>query len=230
VGPPASSIIAGYDEDGDVLIGWSFFQGEGDFARGVEFEPNGYFRKRGWMADTEALIVLGERCERPRLREVHTRALQWALRLLRNKKTADRVSGIASYDAWRESLLNDVDGADEETLKHKYVVHMHTTDVIAEGRWYAHNYLKAAAQELPEVSALLREAAEHHRTQHDLIWEMWETGGGWRKRGHDDCIRKFAQQDTRAELAEAIEKLRDADQASADLIEQALTKLGRDTQ
>ena len=58
VGPPECCIITGYDEDGDVLTGWSFFQSMPEFANGLEHEANGYFRKRQWFADTLAIVVL----------------------------------------------------------------------------------------------------------------------------------------------------------------------------
>lgn len=49
VGPPECGLVAGYDEGGDVLIGWSFFQGHLEFSGNnpdVSFEPSGYYRKR----------------------------------------------------------------------------------------------------------------------------------------------------------------------------------------
>ena len=41
IGPPEECIVAGYDEGGDVLVGWNFFQGSPDCNAGAEFEPNG---------------------------------------------------------------------------------------------------------------------------------------------------------------------------------------------
>ncbi len=56
VGPPEPVIITGFDEGGDVLTGWSFFQGFPPFNEGLEYEPGeegqpGYFRKRDWFKD-----------------------------------------------------------------------------------------------------------------------------------------------------------------------------------
>ena len=48
-----------------MLIGWSFFQGMPEFSAGLEFEPSGYFRKRDWFGDTESLVIIGEKGERP---------------------------------------------------------------------------------------------------------------------------------------------------------------------
>jgi RNA polymerase sigma factor (sigma-70 family) len=51
LGPPEECIIAGFDEKGDILIGWSFFQSPKKFTTDVEFEASGYFRKRNWYKD-----------------------------------------------------------------------------------------------------------------------------------------------------------------------------------
>ena len=62
VGLPEPSIVAGYDEGGDVLIGWSFFQDAS-----TEREPSGHFRKRDWFNDTESLLIFGEKKVKPSL-------------------------------------------------------------------------------------------------------------------------------------------------------------------
>ena len=63
VGPPEECLITGFDRNGDVLIGWSFFQKAKEFLDDVEFEANGYFRKRNWYENTQGLLLLGDRRE-----------------------------------------------------------------------------------------------------------------------------------------------------------------------
>ena len=60
VGPPETCLITGYDGDGDILIGWSFFQNFEDCRAAVEFEPNGMFRKRNWYPAAFDLFMVGE--------------------------------------------------------------------------------------------------------------------------------------------------------------------------
>jgi hypothetical protein len=43
IGPPEAGLITGYDEGGEVILGWNFFQ---NFEPGIEKEPSGYYRKR----------------------------------------------------------------------------------------------------------------------------------------------------------------------------------------
>jgi hypothetical protein len=135
IGPPEPSIVAGYDEGGDVLIGWSFFQGFPEFSAGVEFEPAGegqpagYFRKRDWFKDTECLLIIGEKRQKPSLEETCRDALRWMLQVTRTPMVRPepdapewyqhRHNGLAAYDAWARHLLRDEEwpADDEATLR-----------------------------------------------------------------------------------------------------------------
>ena len=83
VGPPEACLVTGYDESGKVLIGWSYFQEMPPFNEGLETEPGGQFRRRGWPDVTESLVVWGDRLGRPPLIQVYRGALAWALRIVR---------------------------------------------------------------------------------------------------------------------------------------------------
>ena len=76
IGPPEPCLITGYDEGGDVLIGWNFFQNFPEFNAGVEFEPSGQFRKRNWYPDTLSLLFVGEKIERPSYSDSYRTALK----------------------------------------------------------------------------------------------------------------------------------------------------------
>ena len=108
VGPPEPAIITGYDDGGDVLSGWSFFQNIPGCNDGVEFEPNGYFRKRDWFKDTHSLLVIGEKQERPKLAELYRDALQWMLKVHgcpRSCRERMRPDGTASAPtAWQLTM------------------------------------------------------------------------------------------------------------------------------
>ena len=84
VGPPEASIVAGYDEGGDVLVGWSFFQdAEAEQEPAAEGQPHGYFRKRDWFGSTECLLIIGDKVDKPSLRETYHDALEWMLHVTR---------------------------------------------------------------------------------------------------------------------------------------------------
>jgi hypothetical protein len=183
VGPPEECIITGYDEGGDVLLGWSFFQHDLSYNAGVEFEPCGYFRKRDWIKDTHGLVVIGDRLEHQPHRElVFCDALAFALDVARVPlRYGDRHNGLAAYDAWAEHLLRDEDfpANDPDILMQRFAVHDDAVSTIAEGRWYASVFLaQAATCDLGVSTPHLYKAAACYATEHDLMQKAWAQVGG----------------------------------------------------
>ena len=213
LGPPVDCLITGFDEGGDVLIGWSYFQESKEFAAGVQFEPDGYFRRRGWFADTHRLILLGERHAAPPAREVYHDALQWALTVARTAVTGgDRHNGIAAYRAWADAIVEDSEfvGRGTADLRHRYHVHQDAVGTVAEGRWYAHNFLEK----------VLAEAARRYDQEHTLMWRLWALVGG--PGASDKKARLFADPAIRRRTAEIILRAQEQDRLAADSIERAL--------
>ena len=100
-GPPECCIITGYDEGGDVLIGWSFLQDDPGSSEGLEFEPSGYFRKRDWFRETPGIVVLGEKRAVPPRAEICRATLEWGLSIMRTPLVQGTwANGLAAYDAW----------------------------------------------------------------------------------------------------------------------------------
>jgi hypothetical protein len=128
VGPPESSLIAGYDEGGDVLIGWSYYQGRpgqpvgwwGDLNRDgivewnpdpdVTHTPSGYYLKSNWYPGTwDASAFIPGRTQPP-LDEVYHDALGWALRVANTPLTYNRLAnGLAAYTRWAEAIQREED-------------------------------------------------------------------------------------------------------------------------
>ncbi len=61
IGPPEPCIIAGYEANGDIVIGWNFFQNDSEFSSSISFMDNGYFRCDNWWenSDTQAIMCIG---------------------------------------------------------------------------------------------------------------------------------------------------------------------------
>lgn len=222
LGPPVDCLITGFDEGGDVLIGWSYFQGSKEFAAGVQFEPDGYFRRHGWYADTHRLIVLGARHAAPPAREVYHDALRWALTVARTAVTGgDRHNGIAAYRAWADAIVDDSEFVRRKSadLRHRYHVHQDAVGSVAEGRWYAHNFLLRVLTDLKAPEALA-EAARCYDEEHTLMWQLWGLVGG-----PGDSVKKahlFADPAIRRRTAEFILMAQEQDRRAADSIERAL--------
>jgi hypothetical protein len=226
VGPPEEAIIAGYDEGGDVVIGWSYFQDHEPYANEGEFEASGMFRRRDWVPDTWDLMVFGDAIGRPPAERIYRDALGWALDIMRTPMThGDRHNGIAAYGAWSRQLLRDADFDTDDfaVLEPRFSAHDDNVLVVAEGRWYASQFLEAAAEALPPAAEEIGRAAAGCVAQHDLMWKVWGClGGNGRSEAH---VRKFADGEARREIAELLARARQNDERIASDMEAALTRL-----
>jgi hypothetical protein len=180
VGPPECALITGYDEGGDVLIGWSFFQEMPEFHPGGQTEPSGYFRKRDWYSETAGLIVVGDKVEQPPRAESNRKALRWALTLAHTPQVGQRASGFAAYTAWAKALEDDALFATEDLdrLYWLYRVHSDAMTMVAEGRWNASLFLANMARNEPKLAPALLQAAACYAGEHDLMWTVWSFLGG----------------------------------------------------
>jgi hypothetical protein len=225
VGPPEVSLITGYDGGGDVLIGWSFFQDFPEFNAGVEFEPNGCFRKGNWAPETQGLITIGQAREKPPLAEVYRDALRWGLQVLRTPVTyGDRRVGLAAYTAWADQLLcdDDLPADDLPVLRERFGAHDDAVATVAEARWYGALFLTHAAQQLAGIqwSRRLFAAAACLAEEHDLMWEVWALAGGIGR--SEEHALEFAKPDARRRMAPIILRARAKLEEAAEHIEQAL--------
>lgn len=228
VGPPEAALVTGYDESGDVLIGWSFFQGMPEFGAGVEFEPTGQFRVRDWFRYPPgfSFITIGEQRPRPSLAETYRQALGWLLQVARTPVTfGDRHNGLAAYTAWAQHLLRDGDFPDDEAvLRQRYDVHNQVVGMVAEARWYGSQFLIQASDGdiVPyRMTEDLLNAAAGYAAEHELMWRLWELVGGL---GNPDAHRRFADPAVRREMVQVIQAARDKSAAAARHIESALAR------
>jgi hypothetical protein len=225
IGPPECCIITGYDNHGNVLIGWNFFQNFPEFDSKIEFEPSGYFRKQDWFKDTEGLIIIGEKQEKPSLNEIYRDALKWALEVVRTPMPwKNRYNGLAAYAAWADALMCDDEfiADDMAVLRERHMVHDDAVGTVAEGRWYGALFLMRIAEHIPAMSVELLEAASCYAAEHDLMWQIWNLVGGIGR--SDEHVKKLAEPDVRRQIVPIIFRARDKDAEAADHIERALAK------
>ena len=227
IGPPEACVITGYEDEGELLIGWSFFQDEVIGQPGVEFLPDGYFRKRNWEADTWSMMAIGDKLGTPDRRAAYIDALKWALHVMREptRYKGERHNGIAAYDAWAEHVLRDDEVAGGTTDRNDpFGAHSDAVDVVAEGRHYGSVFLRQVAEVLSEAKNDLMLAAEACKAQHDLMWEIWKLVGG-NRRGAEQRTA-FLKPEVRQAIVPLILKARDR-QAAADFVEEALAALSK---
>lgn len=227
VGPAEPCVIAGYDEGGDVLVGWSFFQDLPPFNEGLEFEPEGYFRKRRWFADLGDLVILKERRECPKIQEVLRNTLAWALAIVRTPLIdGGRHSGLAAYDAWADQLLRD-DEIDTECRRGgpeiPFARHDDAVGTVAEGRWYASVFLADMVHYAERNASHLLAAASCYAREHELMWDVWACVGG---NGRDlEKARRFADPPVRRRIVPFIQEARVFEAQAAEHLDRALAGL-----
>lgn len=222
VGPPVTSLIVGYDEAGDVLIGWSFFQQDPAFAQGLDFEPAGYFRKRNWFPDTWDAMFFGRRRQPlPDPPEVYRQALNWAMKIIRTPRTHGTVhNGLGAYQAWADALEDDrLFNVEDPAFRKRREIHQQATGILAEARWYASVFLTEAAWHLPYQASALLAAASSCARQHELVWEMWAV---FRNMPPAEAENAFAGPEARRKLAQLIRCALGQERIVAEQIERAL--------
>jgi hypothetical protein len=226
VGPPEATIVSGYDDGGEVLIGWDHFQHDAEFAAGLEFEPNGQYRKRDWFADCHGLIAVTGPTARAEQREIDRGALSWALDVMRTPTARGRHSGHAAYVAWAKALMNDENfaGDDIAMLRERYLMHFLSALVVAEGRHYGNCFLRNMAERAPEAAEPLCAAAQCFSAEHDLMWAVWEFAGG--NGFSDEHARKLANGMVRRRITPLIELAAEKDEQAAGHIDRALALMG----
>ncbi len=227
VGPPECCLITGYDQGGDLLMGWSFFQETPEHAPNQGSEPTGEFRQSDWFAGTEGLILLGERGPIPSRQQVYRRALADAVELVRTAEANGRHTGLAAYDAWADHLLRDgaFETQDLAALTGRFMVHDFAVSAVAEARWYGSLFLTQMANDEPWMAAELLRAAACLAEEHALMWDIWGLVGGigW----EETKVRKLGEPDVRRAIAAVIRASRDRCAEMATHLEGALALADR---
>ena len=222
-GPPEAAIITGYDESGDVLIGWSFFQKDPEFAAGLEFEPCGYFRKRDWFPEAEALLILGDKQAERDPGEIVVQALRWNIEVARRPALNGVANGLAAYTAWTEAIAHDelFPTGDEATLRARHFRHDANVGTVAENRWYGACFLIEAADDVHySLIEDLYIAAGRLAGEHDLMWQVWNAAGG---NGNPEAWNKFAEPTVRRQIVPLILEAQAKDADAIAHLEHALS-------
>lgn len=222
VGPPECCLITGYDEGGDVLIGWNYFQDQPGFGGGLAFEPTGQFRKRDWFKHTHSILLVGEKAHRPDDASLLRGTLRWALEVARTPQRFGRHSGFAAFSAWAAQLTDDAAFAtdDPDVLRQRHEVHHTQTGTLAELRAWAAQFLHHLADaESAAMAGHLRAAADCYNAEHDLMWKIWDLAGGHM---NPQAHLNFARPDVRRQIIPVILNARKLDEEAAAHLERAL--------
>lgn len=213
-------IIHGYDDNGAVLIGWSFHQNEQDRNLRLEFEPTGYFRKRGWYPETFGILTIGERVAKPPAAEVYRKALAWGVEQMRLSEIDGYPAGWAAYQEWADAMTNAANfPADPEILQQRASYIDPVIWELAERRWYATEFIGQILERFPNLPKDdLVAARNHFQAEHDLMWEVFRLSG----MKENQLVKGLGDADTREKIAAVILKAREQNIAAAEHLEKTL--------
>ena len=223
------ALLTGYESDGEVILGRSPYQNP----RTDNSGPFGYFRLAGW--EREMLAVLGVGEERMAGWDKHPCyvAIENALRCSRSYTCGTRHYGLAAYDAWERSLLDDagIVGADDAAVSRRLCQHSGTAGFIACQKAFT-VLPDCDAPSMGVVTGLVRRASAGPGLIHGLMWDAWQAVGGyWRgvKSANGESgpcwenpeeIRRFRDRAVRERAAQVVRRARQVDaQAIQDLQE-----------
>ncbi len=211
VGPPECLIINGYDESGDVLIGWSHFQ---DWEP-CDKEPNGMFRKADWYDGLWKIVITAEKTGR---RSSVKNILSLGLSIMEKTESEGYVAGLAAYDEWIKYVLNpELDNADDETLKARHKLHHALVGNLAEARCWGGDFLLNVNKE--EQSTNVEGAAKCFKDIHDLCWKVWGVLGEY---GQQDVWKGFRNSENRRKIAALLSNIKSLDEKAIEYLKLAV--------
>ena len=207
VGPPEVSIITGFDEGGDVMVGWSCHQGG---LRKAQLEPNGMFRQRDGFAKTQGLMLIQDKPRKPDFARVVRVALRGACRVSTLPKSKTHLFGYAAYRAWAAAMLHDAEfpGNDAKALQSRRFTVWDGLIMLAE-RDAAATFLEEVAKSRPDVARHLRQAARLFRKESECCGQAQKPLGGHAlpsedladpcdRRAAADCIDEARERNAKA--------------------------------
>jgi hypothetical protein len=165
IGPPDEGVVTGYDKNGQVLVGRSYFHDN----------TNGYYEKDDWYDACLGLVLIGEKKETPPRQDVYSEALRWAVQLAKEPEIRllsmndnRHLSGFAAFDAWIDALKNAAyfpkDDMDELTLS--CLIHTNVTlSGLLDSRRAAVGFLKSVNDEIPAGKASISKAVDAYEKE-----------------------------------------------------------------
>jgi hypothetical protein len=214
-----ASLVTGFREGGEVLIGWSVAPGDD---RGIRFEPEKRREFADWYARVTGVVVLTRQRERAPAPLVYRRALEQGVRYLRRRESGGLHAGPATFEAWARSLeAPSLSADDPATVSRRNDILDGMIWDLATRRHYGRLFLQTAATVLPKVETELKAAAGCFGDEHDLMWEVNALAGG---RWPGDDLPKLGDPEVRKQIGAIFLKCRDLDLEAAADIEVALAR------
>lgn len=206
IGPPEPCIVAGFESDCDVVMGWNFFQNDPEFSATVDIMDNGYFRCEAWWenTDTQAVMYIGEKTGTPyTAKEI----VKMALKIMEAREENTYAKGIRAYQAWKDMLLQEkwfVNGSTFDTMFSKLLVQNDAMTCLHDGRKWAAKYFEELANQYENSEkTFCRDIACSFDKVSAIASEMKSLVGDWNDTGR--MQKNFGDRLIRKKLGELID-------------------------
>ncbi len=206
IGPPEACIITGYREDGDVLLGWNFFQEW----MSCDKDECGYFVTRDWWnEETQAVMCLGAiESEKASTDNI----IRTAITALEGREEGSFSKGINAYDAWEKFLHREEDfRSDSDDMVNTQYDAM---DCLLDGRKNAAIYFRGLAKNDAEKREQYNDIAKHFDEVAETINQMWQVTGG----RSENSVENFKKPEVRKKVCELIKQAKQADEKALELM------------
>jgi hypothetical protein len=212
VGPSDCCILSGYDQDGEVLLGWSTYQDIPD-DHNIPHDETGYFRKPGWHEKLGGYVLIGRKLREPSRRQVYLDSFDWALRLIQTPRLGNKCTGLEGLRTWAEEM-NDAKyfpEGDDETLGQRYVSTAINYTMLRD-HGSALPFLSRAAEEMPVFLPEVSQAAACYAEVKRLTARMAELISD---NFSETAMKAIRQAETRQAYAAVLLEICDQEQAAA---------------
>lgn len=206
IGPPEPCIVAGYESEGDVVMGWNFFQSDPEFASSVRIADNGYFMCDAWWenTDTQAVMCFGAvNGGKGSYRDI----IKMAADIMEAREERTYAKGIRAYDAWKEMLLDEkwfANSAAFDDLFAKLLVQNDAMSCIQDGRkWGAQFFGQISAECGEKGIAICADISKRFNKVSSFAGEMMALLGSWSDM--EGMMQNLASRSVREKLGRLID-------------------------
>lgn len=222
IGPPECCVITGYEEDGDKLVGWSYFQADEGFA------PDQPFVKSDWFGGMYGYVLLTARCAAPDERAAALAGLRAMVRHARQGEVRGAKVGLVAWRAMLHQLEYDdftglpatfdavTDAVWAGTVQGRFFIYCDALCQVHE-RGVMLPYLERLCAQFPEEQSILRRAIK--------AWRVCAAYGGylWQHVTMDPAgYERFRLPEVRKILAEEGVRSMDKDAEAIEAVEEFL--------
>ncbi len=227
VGPPEASIITGYRDNCNTVLGWSLFQDNMEFAKDVSFDESGYFICDNWWENTEAVMSIGEEISSlTSVKEVLENAYYlMTTETVRIGEGDTFLGGQKAYSAWADAMSDESNFSDKTQLSlimEHIMCFGDAATMVGEGRSYAAGYINWLGETNPKVSEECKSCAGFLKAAADCVTKMENVLGGF---GGEEVLNKLTEKENREKIASLIREAQNYEAKACEKLKNIILKI-----